>query len=693
MKNILVVACLSLFATCLFAAAPNELVEPPTFYSSNGSLDLLMTAKSKLISLDTYSPNSWVYEVCYRSDATNNVCPADSRTASAYGGMRLQLQPGDHLKIRFINQLPPAPPDAEHAQGPMGEMLKDNPTNLHTHGLIVEPRQATQSNPTYGDFVYVLAYPKGKLPTMQMPGLDYTDQPLDYDIYIPTNHPAGLFWIHPHVHGLALNQISAGMAGIITIGNVSGYVSRAAATFGTSPLAGAFGTSIPTVRHLTLKDMQIYADNTVFTQEDPEFCDADQSSQSPQNGFCPGADNTGEGGGDYTGGKWFFTVNGQIYPTITLSSGGEVWRITHASGSRSYALTIIDDVTGLARPFQVLAIDGVTINSSVGSQALSRAAGGKFVPASCNFSMPGNSAQPICATSLRMMPSSRIEIYVPTSPQGGSATLLTRVYSTGGDDWPSANLAHIDLSSGLSKPAVGLNLKGSANALLTNTGILGAPARIDGPGNTGSISLQNVPKLLRQLPPGESTALREHLTALSAPSDVPSVPCTALPPGHHRRIFFGVPKGDPDAFGLGYEEVDQRGRPVPGTFRDITEFDHSVIDVCLPLAKGNNAVNEPWELMNTHDEDHNFHMHQTKFRVVVSSTSGAAGALVDNIPVLHGSGDCDGSVDNWRSGACHVQPVALSIPFSQVGDFVYHCHILEHEDGGMMAHIRVVPNP
>ncbi len=265
MKNILVVACLSLFATCLFAAAPNELVEPPTFYSSNGSLDLLMTAKSKLISLDTYSPNSWVYEVCYRSDATNNVCPADSRTASAYGGMRLQLQPGDHLKIRFINQLPPAPPDAEHAQGPMGEMLKDNPTNLHTHGLIVEPRQATQSNPTYGDFVYVLAYPKGKLPTMQMPGLDYTDQPLDYDIYIPTNHPAGLFWIHPHVHGLALNQISAGMAGIITIGNVSGYVSRAAATFGTSPLAGAFGTSIPTVRHLTLKDMQIYADNTVFT--------------------------------------------------------------------------------------------------------------------------------------------------------------------------------------------------------------------------------------------------------------------------------------------------------------------------------------------------------------------------------------------------------------------------------------------
>jgi FtsP/CotA-like multicopper oxidase with cupredoxin domain len=25
-----------------------------------------------------------------------------------------------------------------------------------------------------------------------------------------------------------------------------------------------------------------------------------------------------------------------------------------------------------------------------------------------------------------------------------------------------------------------------------------------------------------------------------------------------------------------------------------------------------------------------------------------------------------------------------------IGDFVYHCHILEHEDGGMMAIIRVL---
>jgi hypothetical protein len=214
---------------------------------------------------------------------------------------------------------------------------------------------------------------------------------------------------------------------------------------------------------------------------------------------------------------------------------------------------------------------------------------------------------------------------------------------------------------------------------------------IDAGANRSGIALQAAPKLVTQLPPDAAKVLKEHLVALSAPSELPSAPCVALPPGHHRRIFFGLPPDNPDAFGLGYEEVDQYNRPVPGTFRDITEFDHSVIDVCLPLAKGNKTVNEAWELVNVAGEDHNFHIHQTKFKVFADPSG--PGALVDNIPVPHGTDPCDGSIATWRSGACQVKSVYAFIPFSQVGDFVYHCHILEHEDGGMMAHIRVIPNP
>ena len=36
------------------------------------------------------------------------------------------------------------------------------------------------------------------------------------------------------------------------------------------------------------------------------------------------------------------------------------------------------------------------------------------------------------------------------------------------------------------------------------------------------------------------------------------------------------------------------------------------------------------------------------------------------------------------------------IPFTNpriAGEFVFHCHIAEHEDHGMMANIRVLPKP
>jgi FtsP/CotA-like multicopper oxidase with cupredoxin domain len=28
-----------------------------------------------------------------------------------------------------------------------------------------------------------------------------------------------------------------------------------------------------------------------------------------------------------------------------------------------------------------------------------------------------------------------------------------------------------------------------------------------------------------------------------------------------------------------------------------------------------------------------------------------------------------------------------------IGTFVYHCHLLEHEDGGMMGLVQVIPAP
>lgn len=655
---------LILLALCLALPAGAQLLlsDPPVLVSSGHELNVLMTAEPLKIQLGDTHPTAWVYKVCLRKFAIGDSCPVGAKTFAPYGGVRLALEAGDHLKIRFVNHLPPAPPDAEHVHDPMGDMLVSNPTNLHTHGLIVEPRRATASDPTYGDYVYVLAYPKGKLPAMQHPGLDYTDKPVDYDIYIPKNHPSGLFWFHPHAHGLALNQVSEGMAGIITIGSPEDYL----ADENRRSLNGRYRE-----RYLTLKDMQVLAGNEVLDQEDPDFCNPDPAPKENRNGFCVG---TTDG---HPGGKWFFSINGQVFPTINVDYGsGEVWRITNASGSRAYELALLDDKTGSPLPLQVLALDGVSLESDGVVPARLK---GRIKTRRCGSGQ--------CATSIEMFPSSRVELWVSSrqAEKVSSATLITSTVVTGddADHWPAAKLAKVTFKNKKNATVID-RLQVSKSGMLDSTGVLGSQPLLSVNGQEMSLA---------QLLNSEDMTAKQRVASLNSAWATNTTPCKALRTGHRRRIFFGVPAADPDAFGLGYEEVDHNGEPVPGSFQPVEPFDHARINICLPLADGNRPVEEDWELINVASEDHNFHIHQTKFRVTDPGSNDPVGkALVDNVPVPHGGSGCDGSVESWRTGACQVDSLRVRIPFSQVGDFVYHCHILEHEDGGMMAHIRVIPN-
>lgn len=636
----LLVVAVGLFASAQASLAAdnrpsNELREPPVFSSSDGVLDLLMIARAAPASFGDMRTTAWVYEICPRSTAVGDRCPDNSQTASPYGGVRLQLRPGDDLRIRLVNQLPPAPPDAIHALADPA-MLGANPTNLHTHGMIVSPHRPTKADPTYGDYVYVLEYPEGKLPAMAMPGMEETAQPIQYHIHIPADHPPGLYWFHPHAHGLSLNQIAHGMGGIITVGSPSDYLQM----------------HDQQIRHLILKDIQIRKDGAVLSQQDSRFCNTFAFPSEPiRDGFCAGTIEMN--GTDNSGGKWFFTINGQVFPTATVGDRGDVWRITNASGNVTYLLKLIDDADKRPIPFHVVAIDGASTTVPKGMPIPGEKRTVAPEPAACADSAAYGSDS-ICTTQLLVMPSARVEVYVP--PHFGntkSATLVQASYGTGpaGDSWPSVKLAKVIFNAAPLKP-----------------------------------DHREAAPLLR-------------VTSWKAPAGTPqSAPpqreaadssCPALPAGHRRRIFFGIPTHA--LHGLGYEEVDENGQPVPGTFRDIEPFQHGTVTVCLPLAPGNRPVTETWELINVSGEDHNFHIHQTRFRVVTDAGGGDANLYMDSVPVPHGSWGCNGTVRNWRSGACTVKPVVVSVRFTQIGDFVYHCHILSHGDAGMMAHIRVVP--
>jgi L-ascorbate oxidase len=695
-------------------ARAGDFVEPPVFTSSNGVLDLLMVALPLPVPSLTYvppnnaqplNPIGWVYQICQRAVAIGNACPSGSATVSNYGGTRLALQPGDALKIRLVNELPALDPaKVKHSVDPGGANLPMNLTNLHTHGLIVEARAPTLADPTFGDYVFVEVYNPANGTPVPQPTHQHGSIVrgyADYRIDIPANHPSGAFWFHPHVHGIALNQISSGLAGIISIGSVGQY---AHGDTSNAPFPDA------NVRHLVLKDLEVLAGGTimfgngsasvangeVLAQEDPKFCNPYPALPTEvRKGSCAGADNSNAGGNDYTGGTWFFTVSGQQYPTITLNeSDGEMWRLTNASGSLSYDLQLMNNVTGAPMVMQLVSVDGVSINvppgSSLGQEV--QLAGARFSVVACPeaaATVTLNSA-PICINELVMMPSSRAEVWVSyrgannrlaIPPLGATGVLQMIGLTTGpaGDSWPAVDLARVAFTQ-TATPSI---VKSAIN-------IFGGALSVT---QAGGIFVAKVPNV--------------------KPA-APQAGCKVLAPGHHRRVFFGLADyTNPNSFGLGYEEIDQNGVAVPGTQRPISQFDPSVTTVCLPLGPGQTPVHETWEFVNLATENHNFHMHQTKFRslgpgpatTVVGGTTlpATGGILEDNVPlsivvpkdsdyiINNQNGYC--TIAQWYSSTCTSTPLFVDIPFSQLGDFVFHCHILEHEDGGMMARIQVVPAP
>jgi len=90
----------------------------------------------------------------------------------------MKVWPGDTIKINFLNRLP-----------------KGQPTNVHFHGMRVSPKVSSDN------VLYEIE-----------PG-----ETFQISVYIPLNHPRGLFWYHSHAHTFVEEQIMNGMRGLIVV--------------------------------------------------------------------------------------------------------------------------------------------------------------------------------------------------------------------------------------------------------------------------------------------------------------------------------------------------------------------------------------------------------------------------------------------------------------------------------------------
>jgi suppressor of ftsI len=111
--------------------------------------------------------DAWVAgDVASGFQTYNGLCP----------GPVLWAEPGDRVLLDVTNHL--------------AEM-----TNTHFHGFHVSPEGQA-------DNVFAHVHP---------------GETFHHDFVIPTDHPGGLYWYHPHMHGLTNTQLYRGLAGLFVI--------------------------------------------------------------------------------------------------------------------------------------------------------------------------------------------------------------------------------------------------------------------------------------------------------------------------------------------------------------------------------------------------------------------------------------------------------------------------------------------
>jgi len=175
---------------------------------------------------------------------------------------------------------------------------------------------------------------------------------------------------------------------------------------------------------------------------------------------------------------------------------------------------------------------------------------------------------------------------------------------------------------------------------------------------------------------GDAAEPRSTLAANPEALPPPALPWLgSVTPTRVRRLYFSEKLEDlnnPNSATTFYITVDGQ---TPAAFDPAS-------DVPNIVAKQGDV--EDWIIENRSTELHAFHIHQIHFLLMDWS-----GVLVDE-PFLRDTVN----VPFYNGRELQYPSVRVRMDFrdpNTVGTFVYHCHLLEHEDGGMMGLIRIEP--
>jgi L-ascorbate oxidase len=588
----------------------------------------------------------------------------------AYVAPKIEVRPGQTVSMTLHNQLPPDP-SCTAPGGDVNDPHCFNGTNLHSHGLWVSPS---------GNSDNVLLSIN--------PGVSF-----EYIYNLPLDHPAGTFWYHSHRHGSTALQVSSGMAGAMIVRG--DRVPTPTTTGDIDVILKNADLTAMEERILVLQQIQYAcrdASGKVKVQTDPSdpakiiawVCDENdvgviEDYDYPDNvpASSPAPKTVGFGPGQWGQSGRFTTINGLVRPSFQATAGRpERWRLIHGG--------IFDTITfgfRLRKP------------NAPAIAALSARQAPRYIEENCTGELL--TYQQIAADGLTM----RQTLATPTSTlQPGYRYDALVVFPEAGD-YCIVNESAPDAGS-VSRETVRRQLLGTVTV---------------GPGTPVTNSTTYLQDLLasvaiRTLPDNVkdkvASELRDGLkfTSFVPHPDIADSEVT----GTQELVFFiyvppnGAPPTDKVKFEVGNKSIDPQHFD-PAQFKP-QPYDPARIDRVLTLG----GVDE-WTLQSGF-VSHPFHIHVNPFQIVsIIDPSGKdvslpgavdnAGGKVDpQYPGLKGVWKDTLWVKDLISNpadfpgklASSMYTIKVRTRYQRyIGEYVLHCHILDHEDQGMMQNVEI----
>ncbi len=289
---------------CPRAAAGSVVHQPPALFSQNGVLSVQFSYQTA-----TDAAGRTLY--CFM-------------TPGGLENPTLHVKPGDHLIVTVTNNTTQQPVEMTINApncGPGGSQMTASSVNIHYHG--------TNTSPTcHSDEVIKTLINFG--------------QTFQYNVAFPSDEPPGLYWYHPHVHGIAEKAVLGGAAGALVVDGIEDVQ-----------------PAVSGLRH-----------RIIVLRDQPTV----QSLLTPPVTESPGGTPNGVPFQDLTVNNittnTFTDANGNTSytPAVLHMEPGEkqFWRVSNSTSDTILDLQLQFD--RVPQTIHVVAIDGVPVNSQDGTQ-------------------------------------------------------------------------------------------------------------------------------------------------------------------------------------------------------------------------------------------------------------------------------------------------------------------------------------